>query len=366
MPLKLKLKANQAPVISIIGDIDRDYFSDVDFAALIATMADSNVIHIEINSWGGDPRIGERIVQMMDMSNATFHAHILDVCASTATMIASKCDTVEMYSGGVYGIHEGSALPDFYLRADELRDVADYVDKYNDLLLEMYKKKTGKDDETIRAWMKEELLMNADEALANGFVDEIVQQGITDRQITLAAKIFGFDETPDAGSVTNPPQTKEENNMSLDVWAKIKAKLGFPQDDLEAFGAATELHERAGRVEKLESDIKDLRANLDKAESEKTRLQAKLQGFEAEQSDTFEQQVTATLDEAIADFRISASMREAWEAKLKADFEGTKALLPEKGAANPGKVSFSASQGKGKGRAYPEINSTIAAHLGVK
>jgi enoyl-CoA hydratase/carnithine racemase len=60
--------------------------------------------------------------------------------------------------------------------ARELRSDADRLDMYGDIIISIYERKTGASSDVIREMMAAETWMNADTALANGFVDEVVEE----------------------------------------------------------------------------------------------------------------------------------------------------------------------------------------------
>lgn len=362
MKLNVKISGQQA-VIRIEDDIDADYgFNDQGFAQLLAAFQNAQEITLQINSWGGDPRVAMRIVDLMGLSHARFSADIIDVCASSATLIAMACEgKVKMASNGMYGIHNARALADTFLQSNQLRSLADMVDEINDQFVAAYTRKTKKKEDEIRGMMDAETLMSAQEALAAGFIDEVYEPAVeVPRYVTVAAKIFGQTESTDAGSVINH-NDKNKTTMDKTVWEKIKAKFGWGGDDLEALVQANADHDKLSRLQQLEGDIATLRGKIEALESEKLQLQAKLQKFESDETAAFEAKVKAEVDTAIAEFRISASQREAWEAKLKADFEGTKALFPEKDALKPRGVQKRSSGVQTSAR----INPTVAKHLGL-
>src|SRR5581483_4451200 len=57
--------------------------------------------------------------------------------------------------------------------AEEMRKVADVLDKLKNNIINAYRKQTTKTVDEISSMMDEETWMTAEEALANGFVDKI-------------------------------------------------------------------------------------------------------------------------------------------------------------------------------------------------
>lgn len=366
MKAKYKVLAGSTMnVLEINGDIAEWDFSDKSFSAFMQSLAGETEMLIKMNSWGGDPRIASAIARMIELSDVAVKMQITGVCASAATIIAMSCDSVTIAPDGAFGIHNARAFSETYLESDELRALADMVAEYDELMLSAYANKTKRKREEIKSWMDAEMLFTAEEALEFGFVDAIDSQIVQlPRYVSVAAKIFGHGPEADAGSVENNQQPhKEKSDMSLDVWKKIKAKFGYPDDDVDALIAANADHEKLSRVAELETQLASLKAQLDTLNAEKAALSAKLEGYKADETTAFEAKVKRTVDDAVAEFRISASQREAWEARLKADFDGTITLLPEKDAVKPSGVR----KPSGKANVLAgKINPTVAAHLGLQ
>ncbi len=89
-----------------------------------------------------------------------------------ASAIAMAGDHVRIAQNGMVMIHNpwNVAVGD----AEDLRKAAEVLDKFGTSLVGIYAQKTGLDEAEIRSMMDEETWLNADEALARGFVDEII------------------------------------------------------------------------------------------------------------------------------------------------------------------------------------------------
>ena len=63
--------------------------------------ADGAEVLLLINSGGGSTINGSAILDEMDRYQGTINAHIMGICASMATQIASKCQSVSMNSNAL-------------------------------------------------------------------------------------------------------------------------------------------------------------------------------------------------------------------------------------------------------------------------
>ncbi|MCV4614910.1 Clp protease ClpP, partial [Escherichia coli] len=67
--------------------------------------------------------------------------------------------------------------------ADELRDIAEMMDKIRNSILSAYKEKTGLSEDKLIELMDQETWLNAEEAVELGFADEV------EKPIRLSASI---------------------------------------------------------------------------------------------------------------------------------------------------------------------------------
>ncbi len=80
----------------------------------------------------------------------------------------------------------GGAIGD----ADELREMADVLDKLQASAINIYERRTGMDRDELAAMMKAETWMNAADALENGFIDTISSAVDAAAKATVFAKYF--------------------------------------------------------------------------------------------------------------------------------------------------------------------------------
>lgn len=137
----------------------------------IAAMIGVEAIHLRINSPGGDVFGARAIIAALRASGAKVIAHIDGLAASAATFIAVNCDEVRITDGGMFMIHQAATIAAG--DAEDLRQVADLLDKVDGTICADYVRKTGQTAEQVAAWMEAETWFTADEAKAAGFVDVI-------------------------------------------------------------------------------------------------------------------------------------------------------------------------------------------------
>lgn len=119
---------------------------------------------------------------------------MLGVAASAATLPLMAGDTITMPDGAFIMIHDPWAMAGG--GADELEDTADLLRKVGDSLASVYSKRTGLPIERIKVLMADETWLNATEAKALGFADEIDAEAKIAALSPAAVRHFG--KLPDA------------------------------------------------------------------------------------------------------------------------------------------------------------------------
>lgn len=142
-----------------------------DFAKGVAALT-VDVIHLRINSPGGDVFGARAIVAALRGSGAKVIAHIDGLAASAATFIAANCDEVRMADGAFFMIHQASTFT--WGNSADLRETADLLDKVDGSIVNDYVRRTGQPEQQIRDWMAAETWFTAEEAKTSGFVDQVV------------------------------------------------------------------------------------------------------------------------------------------------------------------------------------------------
>ena len=134
---------------------------------------DGQDINLKIASYGGDVSHAFAIYNALKSHNGRVTANIYGDSASAATFIAMAADQINIVDNAMFLIHNvwGMTVGD----ADELRKQAEMMDKLNENIVDVYRKKTGLRKSQIRAFMDNEEWWTANEAKANGFVDKVVQ-----------------------------------------------------------------------------------------------------------------------------------------------------------------------------------------------
>ena len=164
---------------AIVSDDDKwiyDYFGlnstcPADIHAAISEAAGAD-LDVEINSGGGDVIAGNEIYTALRMYKGNVTCMIVGMAASAASYIATarKCVITPV---GLYMIHNasGSASGDYHA----LDKGSEILQTVNKAITAAYAEKTSMSHEKILELMDKETWLTADEAVAYGFVDSIIE-----------------------------------------------------------------------------------------------------------------------------------------------------------------------------------------------
>lgn len=157
----------------------------------------ASAIDLHINSPGGEVFAGVTIYNLLKQHPATVTSYIDGIAASIASVIALAGDKVIMAENALYMMHNPAGL--VMGNAEDMRKMADVLDKIRGTMTGVYSGKTGKPEDEINAMLDAETWMTADEALAANLIDEIgveMDMAACARFIPVMAKA-GFHHIPD-------------------------------------------------------------------------------------------------------------------------------------------------------------------------
>lgn len=253
--------AIELPVIDILGDIGESWFDDpITMQDVSNQLKDikTNFI-INISSLGGSVNHGLAIHDMIKMHNSQSTAKIIGMTASAGTIVALGAKKVQMSENAMFLIHKSQVGVNG--NSDDLREVADDLDTVDELIANIYVRKTGREQSFILDLMKEERWISASEALELGLIDEIINGD------KINNKIYN--------SINNSHLPKIEN-MDKNYFEKIMDKLAM-------LGNADEtLKNKITELEAENAKIADFEAKITVIEAEKIELQNKVTELEAE------------------------------------------------------------------------------------
>ncbi|QYA42070.1 Clp protease ClpP [Macrococcoides bohemicum] len=216
-------KTDNVGQIDIYGEIVPEMWrwsdeeSAYHFKDTLEKLGDVEEITVNINSPGGDVYEGIAIHNMLKRHKAKVIVNIDGLAASIASVIAMAGDVVRMPNNAMIMIH--NAMSGVVGNANDLREVADLLDKVTSTLMNTYLEKTEKlNADTLKALLDAETWLTAEEAFSYGLIDEV----ITSKKLVACAskeQLTKFNKTPDhvIKMVETPEETTEEKDNVIKV-----------------------------------------------------------------------------------------------------------------------------------------------------
>lgn len=207
--------------LMLYGDIsDMSWWGDEvtpkQFKEDLDALGDISELRIYINSGGGDVFAGQAIHSMLKRHSATKTVYIDGLAASIASVIAMAGDKIIMPKNAMMMIHKCWTIA--LGNADDMRKMADDMDKIDESIIAAYVEKTGMETDDIIELMTDETWMTAQDALDYGFADEIEES----KQVAASMKngmllingqemdLSRFQNVPEFPKVKKPTRARAE------------------------------------------------------------------------------------------------------------------------------------------------------------
>lgn len=190
---KIAAEANEATVylydVIVSDQLTAEWFGGVAPEPFVKALNEitTPVIHLRINSPGGDVFAARVIEQALREHSAEIIVHIDGYAASAASIVAMAGDQIEIAQGGFVMIHNAWTVA--FGNAQDLLDMAALLEKIDVTLAQTYSDKTGKTVEDIKAMMAAETWLSGQEAVDAGFANRLYQstENKTEAKWNLAA-----------------------------------------------------------------------------------------------------------------------------------------------------------------------------------
>ena len=164
-------------------------------------------IRLHINSPGGEVWDGIALLNALRSHQARVVAVVDGIAASAASFIACGADEVVMARNSQMMIHDAWGL--CVGNAEDMRELADMLDKISDNIASIYAEKAGGDPADWRAVMSRETWYSAEEAVAAGLadrVDEKADDAAAQNRFDLSIfKYEGRAQAPEPHAAVTPP-----------------------------------------------------------------------------------------------------------------------------------------------------------------
>lgn len=158
--------------ISIFDEIGGWGITAKEFISDLKALGDVKDINVSINSPGGSVFDGLAIYNALKASSANVTVKVMGVAASIASVIAMAGKKVVMPENSFLMVHNPWSFA--MGNANDMRDMADVLDKLGESLVGTYCAKTCKPKAEIQALLDAETYLSAAEAVDMGFADEMI------------------------------------------------------------------------------------------------------------------------------------------------------------------------------------------------
>ncbi len=135
--------------------------------------AKADVIHLHIHSPGGSCIDGNMIYNQVKQCSKPVDVYIDGMAASMASIVMMAGRKIYMAANAFVMIHAPSTWVGG--NAEDFEKTAKLLRSLEDLFLDVYAAKTGRDKEELKEWMQGDNWFNAKEAETEGLIDGIVE-----------------------------------------------------------------------------------------------------------------------------------------------------------------------------------------------
>jgi ATP-dependent Clp protease protease subunit len=133
---------------------------------------DAKTIKVLMNSPGGDAFEGLAIQSLLKRTGARIEIEVIGLAASAATVISMAGDSIAIHEGALFMIHEAWTFAMGTKR--DMRQVADFLEKVDGSILDIYARRTGRPAAEITPLVEATTWMTAHEAVAQKFATSVI------------------------------------------------------------------------------------------------------------------------------------------------------------------------------------------------
>lgn len=164
------------------------YITPEGFLEALKEVENKDTIIVKINSRGGDLYTGIAIHNAIKALGSKIVVIVEGIAASAASIIMCAGDTIKVYPGSIIMIHEPITSIRGYCDRHDLGKVIKMLETDIEASVAIYAAKTGINVEKLKNMLEEETWMTGQEALNEGFADELIED---DKEEGPKASIIG-------------------------------------------------------------------------------------------------------------------------------------------------------------------------------
>jgi len=153
------------------------YIVLADFLNDMESLKNKSNVTFHINSPGGEVFAGVAIYNRMKEFTGNVTTIVDGLAASAASIIAQGGKKRKVCNGSLTMIHGAASLLLGYYNANDMKDTLKQINAIDKSIASIYAQTTGMDQEKLKDMMSKTTRMSAQDAIDNGFADEIVDTG---------------------------------------------------------------------------------------------------------------------------------------------------------------------------------------------
>lgn len=157
-------------ILDVIGFEDFGGVGPKRIAAALRAIGPGKNVAVYINSPGGEIFAGFSIFNLLNNYDGQVTVRVIGLAASAASIIAMAGDRIEVARAGFLMIHNGWVIA--LGNRHELREVADWMEPFDDAVADVYAFRTKKDKKRMAEMMDKETWMSGSQAIEEGFADD--------------------------------------------------------------------------------------------------------------------------------------------------------------------------------------------------
>jgi len=247
-------------MIRLVGRISEWYNSADDIEEKVRDLVNQGVkdATLYLRSWGGDVLQANEIANVLKKSGLNIDVEIGAWAGSAATIVSSHFTKVKMAKNGWFMVHKPSMEAEG--NEDEMERNLNLLKDMTKQIADLYAKKTGKSADYIKGKWMSDWWMNAEQAKAEGFVDELIDDEALTADDIAEMKANGLVKPITATAKPKESDNKPKTNNKVDEkeLMAMALSLGLKADATAAEVTArmNELKEKAAKHDSLLAEQK--------------------------------------------------------------------------------------------------------------
>lgn len=210
---------------------------------------DAKTVKVLINSPGGDVWEGIAIHSMLNRHAGRVEVEVIGLAASAASVIAMAGEAIAMHEGAMMMIHPAWTIA--MGNRSDMQSTADFLSKVDASILDIYKRRTGRNSDDVQKMVEAETWMTAHEAVDEKFATVVIPAKSGESKPKQRAKALAegvpaplaketepmpnTEPTPPPAAATEPADDLTDEEREIAAEAARKAVADKRASEREAF-----------------------------------------------------------------------------------------------------------------------------------